>query len=85
MSAPDFPFVALRNIAVDGTLAFVTGDFVPADTVTALSLEHGVDVDPRDIPAPDGVIIPGTPAVPVAEQVPVDAGTPDAAAPDAGV
>ena len=73
MAAPDYEFVALHPISVGGVLAFNTGDLVPAGHIDTLDLETGVDVEARDIPVPDGAVIPGIAGVEVAENATADA------------
>ena len=73
MAAPDYEFVALHPISVGGVLAFNTGDLVPAGHLETLGLEVGVSVEARDIPEPDGAVIPGIADVLVAENTPAGA------------
>lgn len=50
MAAPDYPYVALVPITVDGVLGYGPGDFVPESVVDSLELTDE-QVALRDVPA----------------------------------
>lgn len=50
MAAPDYPYVALEPITVNGILGYQPGDFVPESVVENLALTVGEQVELRDVP-----------------------------------